>query len=99
MPADTYNSNLGLILQGTGNNNNWGAVINNSMIPTDRAIAGVATRGNTGGTLDLSSPRPGVRLHQNQRKLAFRRKSALSEDWCTSSHALGFSYDGMIDRK
>jgi hypothetical protein len=56
MAADTYDSILGLILQGTGSNNNWGAVANNSMIsPAARAIAGVNEITNTGGTVDLST--------------------------------------------
>jgi hypothetical protein len=49
MTADSYSSALGLILMGTGNNNNWGAIFNNSMTgPTDRAIAGVNTITSTG---------------------------------------------------
>jgi len=66
MVADTYSASLGLILQGTGNNNNnWGLILNSSMIaPTDRAIAGVATHTDTGGSLDLSTviPPAGLRL-------------------------------------
>ncbi|WP_454619025.1 phage tail protein [Bradyrhizobium cenepequi] len=65
MTADAYSLNLGLILQGTGNNNNWGTICNNSMVtPTDRAIAGVNTISDVGGTVDLSTiaPPAGLRL-------------------------------------
>ncbi|MGX9425943.1 MULTISPECIES: hypothetical protein [Bradyrhizobium] len=66
MSADAYGSILGLILQGTGNNNNnWGVVLNTSMIsPTERAIAGVNTISSAGGTVDLSTVAPptGLRL-------------------------------------
>jgi hypothetical protein len=59
MPADSFDSILGLILQGTGNNNNWGSVANNSMIsPAARAIAGVNEITNTSGTIDLSTTVP-----------------------------------------
>jgi microcystin-dependent protein len=60
MTADTFDPFLGLILQGTGNNNNsWGTICNNSMVsPAARAIAGVVTRSNTGGTVDLSGSPP-----------------------------------------
>jgi len=42
MAADTYDPFLGLILQGTGNNNNtWGVTCNNSMIsPVSEARRG-----------------------------------------------------------
>ena len=66
MPADTYGSILGLIQQATGNNNNnWGAIFNTSFAsPDERAIAGIATRTDTGGTVDLSTVTPpaGLRL-------------------------------------
>jgi len=65
--ADTYDSILGLILQGTGNNNNnWGAVANSSMIsPAARAIAGVKTITATSGTVDLSGTVPPAGLRQD----------------------------------
>lgn len=60
MTADTYSSALGLILQGTGNNNNtWGTTFNNSGVtPIDRAIAGVNTITATSGTVELSATVP-----------------------------------------
>jgi len=67
MATDTYDPILGLILQATGNNNNtWGATQNASCTtPTARAIAGVATHSNTGGTLDLSGTLPPAGLRQD----------------------------------
>ena len=67
MTADTYDPFLGLILQGTGNNNNnWGAIANNSMVsPAARAIAGIVNRSNTGGTLDLSGSPPPAAMRQD----------------------------------
>jgi microcystin-dependent protein len=66
MVADTYDSVLGLLLQGTGNNNNnWGNDLNNSSLsPAAQAIAGVNTIANTSGTVDLSTTLPpaGLRL-------------------------------------
>lgn len=66
MPGDTYDSILGFILQGDGNNNNsWGDTFNNSATkPIARAIAGVNTITSTGGTTDLSTvvPPAGMRL-------------------------------------
>lgn len=66
MAADTYDSILGLILMGTGNDNNaWGVNLNNSMIsPAARAICGVNTITATSGTVDLSTvvPPAGMRL-------------------------------------
>lgn len=60
MPADTYTSRLGLIKQGTGNNNNsWGTTFNASFADViDRAIAGEVVHADTGGTLDLSGSPP-----------------------------------------
>lgn len=60
MALDTYSDNLGLILMGTGNNNNsWGTVWNASAgAIIDRAIAGKATQNSTGGSLDLSASPP-----------------------------------------
>jgi microcystin-dependent protein len=60
MAADTFDAILGLIQQGTGNNNNaWGTTFNNSFAALcARAIGGVATRSNTGGSLDLSTSPP-----------------------------------------
>jgi hypothetical protein len=66
MPADTYESILGLILQGVGNNNNaWGTIHDNSGFkPLARSIAGVNAITQVGGTLDLSTvvPPAGLRL-------------------------------------
>jgi len=60
MTADTFDSILGLLLMGTGNDNNsWGTNANNSdFIPTARAIAGVNLITDTGGTRDLSGSPP-----------------------------------------
>jgi len=60
MAADTYDSILGLILQGTGNNNNtWGTTQNNSAtVPAARATAGINTITRTSGTEDLSTVTP-----------------------------------------
>ncbi|KWV45905.1 hypothetical protein AS156_23115 [Bradyrhizobium macuxiense] len=67
MVADNYGSILGLILQGTGNNNNnWGATQNNACtVPTERAIAGRNNINSTGGTVDLSSLPPPAALRQD----------------------------------
>lgn len=60
MAADTFDPILGLIQQGTGNNNNaWGTIFNSSFAAlAARAIGGVVTRSNTGGSLDLSTAPP-----------------------------------------
>ncbi|WP_164938241.1 tail fiber protein [Bradyrhizobium guangzhouense] len=67
MTADTYSSNLGLLLMGTGNNNNtWGTNANNFVFaPTDRAIAGANIQSSTGGTIDLSGTVPPAGLRQD----------------------------------
>jgi microcystin-dependent protein len=67
MPADTFDPILGLILQGTGNNNNsWGTQQNNfATAPTARAIGGVHTITATGGTVDLSGSPPPTTLRQD----------------------------------
>lgn len=66
MAADTYNSILGLINQGTGNNNNnWGSIFESAFaVPIERAFAGVNTITATSGTMDLSTtvPPAGLRL-------------------------------------
>lgn len=57
MPADTTTPILGLLLQGTGNNNNtWGTNLNNSVItPIENAIKGVnSITGLTGGAYTLT---------------------------------------------
>lgn len=60
MTADTYDSIIGLIEMGTGNNNNnWGSIFNTSFgTPAGRAIGGVNTITSTGGTVDLSTVVP-----------------------------------------
>lgn len=60
MVADTYSARLGMLEMGTGNqNNSWGTSFNGSVTDIiDRAIAGVVTRSNTGGALDLSGSPP-----------------------------------------
>lgn len=60
MVADTYSALLGLLEQGTGNNNNtWGALLNTGVMDkVDLAVAGLATYGTTTGTLDLSASPP-----------------------------------------
>lgn len=67
MTADTYDPILGLILQGTGNNNNtWGTIMDNSMItPAARAIGGYNVISATGGTVDLSGSPPPAALRQD----------------------------------
>lgn len=57
MAADTYTARLGLIKQGTGNNNNnWGDIFNSSFADLiDRALWGIDTHAVTGGALDLSA--------------------------------------------
>ncbi len=67
MAADTYDSILGLLLQGTGNNNNaWGTNANASVFsPAARAIAGVNTISTTSGTVDLSGSAPPTALRQD----------------------------------
>jgi len=67
MPADTFDSILGLIEMGTGNNNNnWGAIFNNQFAAiAARGIAGAITRGNTGGALDLSGSPPPAGARQD----------------------------------
>lgn len=58
MTADTLTPNLGLLLQGTGNNNNaWGQDLNDQVISKiDMAVAGLgAITGLTGGTYNASA--------------------------------------------
>src|SRR3982751_6638805 len=57
MPADTTTPILGLLLQGTGNNNNtWGTNLNNSVItPIENAMKGINNiTGLTGGAYTLT---------------------------------------------
>lgn len=67
MTADTFDSILGLLIMGTGNDNNaWGTNANTKVFaPTARAIAGVNTIGSTGGSLDLSGTPPPAALRQD----------------------------------
>lgn len=60
MAVDTYSALLGLLEQGTGNNNNsWGTNLNTGVMDKlDLAIAGRNSRAVTGGTLDLSGTPP-----------------------------------------
>jgi microcystin-dependent protein len=60
MAADAYSTLLGLLLMGTGNDNNsWGANANNSIFQImEDAVAGTLASSVTGGTLDLSTPAP-----------------------------------------
>lgn len=60
MAADTYTALLGLLKQGTGNNNNtWGSLLNSGVFDeTDLAIAGRLAISTTGGTTDLSGTPP-----------------------------------------
>lgn len=57
MPADTLSPLLGLLLQGTGNNNNaWGDDLNNNVyVPIENAIAGNTSIPVTGGSLTLNT--------------------------------------------
>lgn len=60
MTADTYSTTLGVLLMGTGNDNNtWGANQNNAVFQIlEDAIANVLTTTVSGGTLDLSGSPP-----------------------------------------
>lgn len=60
MTADTYSGTLGLLLMGTGNDNNsWGANLNSYDLQIiEDAIANALTSVVTGGTLDLSGSPP-----------------------------------------
>lgn len=60
MAADSFSAILGLLEQGTGNNNNtWGALLNTGALDqVDLAVAGRSARSVTGGTLDLSGTPP-----------------------------------------
>ena len=60
MASDTFTALLGLLKQGTGNNNNtWGALLNSGCFDeTDLAIAGRLAISTTGGTTDLSGTPP-----------------------------------------
>lgn len=60
MVADTYDSTLGFIIQGTGNNNNsWGDTFNNSgLSPIIRAFAGINPIATTSGTVNLDAVLP-----------------------------------------
>ena len=64
---DSYSPILGLLLQFTGNNNNnWGDLFNQSTAsPIERALAGVAIRSDTGGTIDLSIDAPPIELRKD----------------------------------
>jgi len=66
MAADTYDSIIGLLLMGTGNDNNsWGTNANDSVFKImARAISGTAAQTATSGTVDLSTVTPpaGMRL-------------------------------------
>ncbi len=81
MVADTYDSFLGIILQGTGNNNNtWGTTFNNSAaIPLARSIAGKNIISATGGVVDLSTvvPPAGLRADVDMIQIA---NGALTSD-------------------
>jgi hypothetical protein len=60
MTADTYSNTLGVLLMGTGNDNNvWGSNCNSAVFQIlEDAIANVLTSAITGGTLDLSGSPP-----------------------------------------
>lgn len=60
MAADTYDDVLGLLLQGTGNNNNsWGSNANDFVFKlVARAIAGYVEHTDTGGALNLATTTP-----------------------------------------
>lgn len=60
MAADTFTSALGVILMGTGNDNNaWGSNLNTSALQIlEDAIANTSPQAVTGGTLDLSTTPP-----------------------------------------
>ena len=60
MAADTFSNTLGVLLMGTGNDNNsWGNNANLDVFQVfEDAIANVLTSSVTGGTLDLSGLAP-----------------------------------------
>jgi microcystin-dependent protein len=59
MAADTFTSNIGIIQQATGNNNNnWGVLLDAGLQVVDDAIAGQYVSSSTGGTVDLSGAPP-----------------------------------------
>lgn len=60
MTADTYSATLGVLLMGTGNDNNtWGSNQNTSVFQIlEDAIANSLSSSVTGGTLDLSTSPP-----------------------------------------
>jgi hypothetical protein len=60
MTADIYSSTLGVLLMGTGNDNNsWGSNCNSAVFQIfEDAIANALTSAVTGGTLDLSGSPP-----------------------------------------
>src|SRR5271167_3710545 len=60
MAADTYSDTLGLLLMGTGNDNNtWGNLANEGVFQiAEDSIANVLVSSVTGGTLDLSGTPP-----------------------------------------
>ena len=60
MPADTFSNTIGVLLMGTGNDNNsWGGNANTSVFQIfEDAIANFLTSSVTGGTLDLSGTPP-----------------------------------------
>jgi microcystin-dependent protein len=60
MTADTFSSTIGVLLMGTGNDNNsWGANANSAVFQIfEDAIANALTSSITGGTLDLSGTPP-----------------------------------------
>jgi hypothetical protein len=53
MTADTYSTGLGALLQGTGNNNNWGVDLNGALQLLDTSITGVYSNAGLTGMLPL----------------------------------------------
>lgn len=66
MPADSFSGSLGVILMGTGNDNNsWGTNANNFVFQVfEDAIANQLLIGTTGGTVDLSGSPPPLAASQ-----------------------------------
>jgi hypothetical protein len=56
---DAFSSFLGMVQQGTGDNNNaWGTILNGSLTTIERSIAGNISHAVTSRTFDLSGSPP-----------------------------------------
>jgi hypothetical protein len=79
--ADTYDPVLGLLLMGTGNDNNsWGTNANNSVFtPAAQAIAGVNTISSTGGTVNLNGTIPPAGLRTDVHAIQVANGALISD--------------------